>query len=119
MCPRVPSLNCQYPSLTMFQVDLIIPEEVCDTVQQKLLGADKPAPVYKQVVMKLGEILSGDFFTEYIKQRKTNFGRLSMPTLSSLTLSIGDTTMLSDGRVHIDNVVTLKDGPWPLDQNAA
>ena len=50
------------------QVDLIIPEEVCDLVQQKLLAA-KEAPAYQRVIMKLGDILSGDFFTEYIKLR--------------------------------------------------
>ncbi len=55
--------------LTQIQADLIIPEEVFDLVQQKLL-TDRRAPDFKKVVLSLHDILSGDFFTEYIKQGK-------------------------------------------------
>lgn len=36
-------------------------------VQEKLV-TDRPAPEFKRVVMSLHDILSGDFFTEYIKK---------------------------------------------------
>jgi ribonucleases P/MRP protein subunit RPP40 len=36
-------------------------------VQEKLLR-DKPGPEFKKVVISLHDILSGEFFTEYIKK---------------------------------------------------
>jgi hypothetical protein len=43
-------------------------------VQEKLLQ-DKPAPEFKKVAISLHDILSGEFFTEYIKkgQKQTVF----------------------------------------------
>jgi hypothetical protein len=46
---------------------LIIPQEVFELVQEKLLQ-QRPAPEFKKVVMSLRDILSGEFFTEYIKK---------------------------------------------------
>ncbi len=37
-------------------------------VEQKLV-TDKPAPEFKRVIMRLGDILTGDFYNEYIKLR--------------------------------------------------
>jgi ribonuclease P/MRP protein subunit RPP40 len=46
---------------------LIIPQELLELVQEKLLKST-PGPAFKRVVLSLHEILSGDFFTEYIKK---------------------------------------------------
>ncbi|KAH8894229.1 ribonuclease P 40kDa subunit [Thozetella sp. PMI_491] len=75
------------------KVDLIIPEDVYEIAHKKLVD-DRPAPVCQRVVMALGDVLSGAFFTEYIKLRSI--------------------LMLSQGRMLIDNVFTLRDGKLHL-----
>ncbi|TXC01032.1 hypothetical protein FocTR4_00008845 [Fusarium oxysporum f. sp. cubense] len=51
------------------KVDLILPSEAYDAACQQLSNAQN-APRYSKVVMSLGDILQGDFFTEYIKKGK-------------------------------------------------
>ncbi|KAF5696283.1 ribonuclease P MRP subunit POP1 [Fusarium globosum] len=51
------------------KVDLILPSEAYDAACQQLSNA-RHAPRYSKVVMSLGDILQGDFFTEYIKKGK-------------------------------------------------
>ncbi|KAK3323679.1 ribonuclease P 40kDa subunit-domain-containing protein [Cercophora scortea] len=71
------------------KADLIIPQEAFEAAHAKLVK-DSPAPEYKRVVMSLHDILSGEFFIQYIKQ--------------------GDIIMLSEGRRGIDNVFSLRNG---------
>lgn len=52
--------------LTCFKVDLIVPAEVLDAVQEAI--GKRPAPEFKRVVMSLREVLGGEFFTEYVKK---------------------------------------------------
>ncbi len=52
--------------LTSRQVDLILPQECAEVVKQKLLEGRVP-PRFSRVVMKLSDMLEGDFFKEYIK----------------------------------------------------
>ncbi|KAF4433091.1 ribonuclease P MRP subunit POP1 [Fusarium acutatum] len=62
------------------KVDLILPSEAYDAACQQLSNAQN-APRYSKVVMSLGDILQGDFFTEYIKKGKPFtlcFGVLTM-----------------------------------------
>ncbi|KAK0745002.1 ribonuclease P 40kDa subunit-domain-containing protein [Apiosordaria backusii] len=73
----------------VYSADLILPEEVFKAVQAKLLE-DEAIPEYKRVVMSLHDILSGDFFSNYIKA--------------------GSILMLSEGRRGIDNVFALRNG---------
>ncbi|KAK4200356.1 ribonuclease P 40kDa subunit-domain-containing protein [Triangularia verruculosa] len=73
----------------VYTADLILPQEVLEAVQGKLLR-DEAVPEYKGVVMSLHDILTGDFFNSYIKQ--------------------GNILMLSEGRRGIDNVFALKSG---------
>ncbi|ORY62374.1 ribonuclease P 40kDa subunit [Pseudomassariella vexata] len=73
------------------RVDLVIPREALKKVRAKL---DAQCPVHYRVIMKLGDIISGEFFKEYIK--------------------IGNIMMLSEGRIGTDNVFTLKDGTLTL-----
>lgn len=54
------------------------------------LAQDAYSPTYHRVIMKLGDILSGEFFTQYIK--------------------VGNIMMLSEGNTGQDNVFALKDG---------
>ncbi|CZS78425.1 unnamed protein product [Fusarium graminearum] len=55
-------------SLDFFhKVDLILPVEVHDAVSKQLAKTDE-LPRYSRVVMSLGDILQGDFFTKYIKK---------------------------------------------------
>ncbi|KAL2267078.1 hypothetical protein VTJ83DRAFT_4355 [Remersonia thermophila] len=90
---QVPSKSKPWASLAaqdfVHRVDLVMPQEVFELVQEKLLR-DKPAPTFSRVVMSLHDILTGDFFTEYIKN--------------------GNILMLSEGRRGIDNVFYLRGG---------
>ncbi|KAI1485578.1 ribonuclease P 40kDa subunit [Biscogniauxia mediterranea] len=73
------------------KVDLILPEESLHFARDKIMGGDPvQAPSYHRVIMTLGQVLEGDFFTQYIK--------------------IGNIMMLSEGRIDSDNVFSLKDG---------
>ncbi|OTB01667.1 hypothetical protein M426DRAFT_75063 [Hypoxylon sp. CI-4A] len=49
------------------KVDLIFPEELLQVVKDKITADLNRAPVFYKVTMTLGQILEGDFFTEYIK----------------------------------------------------
>ncbi|UZP35656.1 hypothetical protein NXS19_003472 [Fusarium pseudograminearum] len=71
------------------KVDLILPVEVHDAVSKQLAKTDE-SPRYSRVVMSLGDILQGDFFTEYIKK--------------------GDIIMLSEGKTTVDTLFTLREG---------
>lgn len=59
--------NYYWIGINRLQVDLILPAEVHDAVSEQLAKASKP-PRYSRVVMSLGDVLQGDFFTEYIKR---------------------------------------------------
>lgn len=48
------------------QVSLVLPEEVFEIVRQELDG-DVGTVRYSRVNMSLSEIISGDFFNQYIK----------------------------------------------------
>ncbi|KAK4233888.1 ribonuclease P 40kDa subunit-domain-containing protein [Achaetomium macrosporum] len=88
-----PSKTKPWTALTsqdfVHRADLILPQEVFDIVGEKLLKS-KPAPEFRRVVMSLHDLLSGEFFTEYIKK--------------------GNVLMLSEGRRGIDNVFALRSG---------
>ncbi|EWG49344.1 hypothetical protein FVEG_08905 [Fusarium verticillioides 7600] len=71
------------------KVDLILPSEAYDAACQQLSNAQN-APCYSKVVMSLGDILQGDFFTEYIKK--------------------GDIMMLSEGQTTVGMLFTLREG---------
>ncbi|KAK4212708.1 ribonuclease P 40kDa subunit-domain-containing protein [Rhypophila decipiens] len=70
------------------RADLIIPQEVFEMVREALINA--PAPQYKRVVMSLADIIEPDFMGKYIKS--------------------GSIAMLSEGRMGVDNVFTLRQG---------
>jgi hypothetical protein len=64
------------------KVDLILPQELLETILASSL-VSRPPPEYRRVIMSLGEILSGDFLKEYVKQGET---------LLPLCLRLGDVT---------------------------
>ncbi|KAF2018570.1 hypothetical protein BU24DRAFT_418091 [Aaosphaeria arxii CBS 175.79] len=76
-------------------LDLVLPSEIYSLIQDKLENDMATKIQYARVHMKLGEILQGDFFTEYIKQ--------------------GNIMMLSEGRSHVDNVIFLYEGVLRLE----
>ncbi|KAF3067057.1 hypothetical protein GL218_08896 [Daldinia childiae] len=49
------------------KVDLILPAELVQLVEDKLTGDPSRAPEFYKVIMTVGQIVEGDFFTEYIK----------------------------------------------------
>ncbi len=51
-----------FKPLTPAQVDLILPDEYAGLVVARV-----QSPQYSRVTMKLGDMLDGSFFTEYIK----------------------------------------------------
>ncbi|CAM1507392.1 Fc.00g070330.m01.CDS01 [Cosmosporella sp. VM-42] len=71
------------------KVDLIMPASINEVMQQKLVG-ERSAPEYSRLTMTLSDILTGDFFTEYIKK--------------------GNVLMLSEGKKTVDNMFTLQEG---------
>ncbi|KAM0555718.1 hypothetical protein ACHAPJ_006109 [Fusarium lateritium] len=71
------------------KVDLILPAEAHEAAHEQLANAQKP-PRYSKVMMSLGDILQGDFFTEYIKK--------------------GDVLMLSEGQTTTGTLFTLREG---------
>ncbi|KAF2472228.1 uncharacterized protein BDR25DRAFT_284800 [Lindgomyces ingoldianus] len=82
------TFNAQRFSHTL---DLILPEELYELVQTQLDVGDGASRLrYAKVYMKLGELLEGPFFTEYIKK--------------------GNIMMLSEGRPLVDNVFSLYEG---------
>ncbi|KAF2496037.1 hypothetical protein BU16DRAFT_364718 [Lophium mytilinum] len=70
-------------------LDLVLPEEIYELCRQELDG-DAGTLRYARVNMTLLEVLSKDFFTEYIKK--------------------GNIMMLSEGRPTVDNVFSLYEG---------
>jgi ribonuclease P/MRP protein subunit RPP40 len=73
------------------KVDLILPAEVHDAVSEQLAKTTGP-PRYSRVVMSLGDVLQGDFFTEYIKK--------------------GDIAMHSEGQTTVGTLFTLCEGTY-------
>ncbi|KXX80614.1 Ribonuclease P protein subunit p40 [Madurella mycetomatis] len=88
-----PSKGKPWATLTsqdfVHRADLLIPQDAFGIVWKQLVR-DRPAPEFKRVVMSLHDILSGGFFTEYVKKR--------------------DIMMLSEGRRGIDSAFSLKSG---------
>ncbi|KAK6531389.1 hypothetical protein TWF281_008195 [Arthrobotrys megalospora] len=71
------------------QVDLLLPDEVCELVQQRLDEELKPVQ-YHRIFMGLKDILEKEFYNHYIRQ--------------------GNILLLSDGRIDVDDVYCLYDG---------
>lgn len=96
----------------LFQVELILPEEVYDLVwkdvEQKISSDE-----YFRVILRLSDILDGDFFNSYIKKGWYYvylYHILSLPFNSQLIFTLGNILMLSEGRPGIDDLFFLKEG---------
>ncbi|KAI0160864.1 ribonuclease P 40kDa subunit [Hypoxylon sp. FL1284] len=68
---KVPSKGKPWSTLLaqdfVHRVDLIFPDEVLQLVRDNIVGNPSRAPTFYKVIMSLGQILEGDFFTEYTK----------------------------------------------------
>ncbi|KAK6544382.1 hypothetical protein TWF694_001082 [Orbilia ellipsospora] len=71
------------------QVDILLPNEICELVHQKLNDQLKPLQ-YHRIFMGLKEILEKEFYNHYIRE--------------------GNIILLSDGRIDVDDVYCLYDG---------
>ncbi|KAF3080702.1 hypothetical protein TWF569_002265 [Orbilia oligospora] len=71
------------------QVDLLLPDEICELVQNRLSEQLKPLQ-YHRIFMGLKGILEKEFYNHYIRQ--------------------GNILLLSDGRIDVDDVYCLYDG---------
>ncbi|KAM7203414.1 Ribonuclease P 40kDa (Rpp40) subunit domain containing protein [Naviculisporaceae sp. PSN 640] len=89
---QVPSKSKPWSTLAnqdfIHRVDLVIPQEVFELVQEALKY--KPVPQFKRVVMSLADIVEAEFLGKYVKS--------------------GSIIMLSRGRMGIDNVFALRQG---------
>jgi hypothetical protein len=99
------------PTKPYAQVDIVVPKELLETILDKVTA--RKAPEFQSVVMSLHDVLSGDFFANYIK--KGNYPvkpkRIATSSTSETAYSIsGDILMLSEGRIGIDNVFALSHG---------
>lgn len=89
-------------------MDLILPQELYETIRESLVE-NTPSPQFLRVIMPLGEIVSGDFFREYVKLGAARcFAALPSPLLTLGLL--GDILMFSEGKIGVDNVFTLRNG---------
>lgn len=57
--------NVTAHDLTPSQLELLLPKDVCKAFEAKL--KDNGTTRYAKVYMKLGDIVEGDFFSDYIK----------------------------------------------------
>lgn len=73
---------------------MLMPDEMYQMVWTKL-DAEVKTIKYAKVIMKLHEVLEGEFFTQFIKK--------------------GDIVMLSEGCAGVDNIFSLRDGVLRLD----
>ncbi|KAI1430409.1 ribonuclease P 40kDa subunit-domain-containing protein [Xylaria sp. FL1777] len=76
------------------RIDLVLPEELLQLIKERILDDPARIPSYHRVIMALGQVLEGDFFTQYIK--------------------IGNIMMLSEGKIGVDNVCSIKNGKLML-----
>ncbi|KAF2430528.1 hypothetical protein EJ08DRAFT_697272 [Tothia fuscella] len=83
---------------TAHTVDMILPEELYVIITEKL-ESDAAILRYARVYMSLLDVVSGDFFNQYIKA--------------------GNVAMLSEGRFGIDNLFSLRDGQLRLELDKA
>jgi ribonucleases P/MRP protein subunit RPP40 len=108
-------------------VNMILPEELYDLIWDKIEGESKKAS-YAKVILKLQDIISGTFFTEYVKKGRSSssisccswpsrrfshlmeYYGLMCHMISSSLIFAGNVLMLSEGRPGIDNVFSLRDG---------
>jgi ribonucleases P/MRP protein subunit RPP40 len=44
-----------------------LPQDLLQLVQEKMLEDTARVPRYRRLIMTLGQVLDGDFFTQYIK----------------------------------------------------
>jgi Ribonuclease P 40kDa (Rpp40) subunit. len=91
----------------MVQVDLVVPQNVFSDVVWDKLVKDRPAPDFKRVIMSLHDVLTGDFFSGYIKSGMRR--KDTCPNIL-LTSPTGNALMLSEGRRGIDNVFYVQSG---------
>ncbi|KFY54329.1 hypothetical protein V497_07822 [Pseudogymnoascus sp. VKM F-4516 (FW-969)] len=69
--------------------ELILPKELYESIQSDM-DSKFSVPTYSRVILPLAELVSGDFFTEYIKK--------------------GNVLMLSEGKHGFNDVYSLRDG---------
>jgi len=100
---------------------LVFPDElyrvIWEAVQMELVRWR-----YAKVVMKLGEVLDGDFFTRYVKRGEFESGRRIDEPVECFNSSkrrceereadirVGNVLMLSEGVIGVDDVFSLRDG---------
>ncbi|KAF7545426.1 hypothetical protein G7Z17_g9178 [Cylindrodendrum hubeiense] len=89
------------------KVDLILPAEAYASVQQ-VIEMHQP-PQYSKVTMALGDILEGEFFTEYIKKGASLHVHYRQPE-NLLNWRTGNILMLSEGKTTMGNLFTLHEG---------
>ncbi|KAJ9606600.1 hypothetical protein H2200_008608 [Cladophialophora chaetospira] len=75
-------------------VTVILPDDLHQAIWDGI-DVDVSKPKYAKVIMKLEDVLQGDFFTEYIKK--------------------GDILMISEGDPGVDDTFSLKEGTLRLD----
>lgn len=93
-----------------YQIDLILPEALLRLVKEKILDDTARIPSYQRVIMTLGQVLEGDFFTQYIKIGVCTVHTLIARGLGANFGSSGNIMMLSEGKISTDNVFSIKDG---------
>jgi ribonuclease P/MRP protein subunit RPP40 len=93
---------------------LVLPQEIYEVVRGELeRRGGVVRDVYARVFMKLGELLAGDFFMEYIKKGEWDISTIWV--MRRADLGAGNIMMLSEGRPLVDNVFSLYDGVLRLE----
>jgi ribonuclease P/MRP protein subunit RPP40 len=93
---------------------LVLPQEIYEVVRGELeRRGGVVRDVYARVFMKLGELLAGDFFMEYIKKGEWDVSTIWV--MRQADSGAGNIMMLSEGRPLVDNVFSLYDGVLRLE----
>jgi ribonuclease P/MRP protein subunit RPP40 len=93
---------------------LVLPQEIYEVVRGELeRRGGVVRDVYARVFMKLGELLAGDFFMEYIKKGEWDVSTIWV--MRRADSGAGNIMMLSEGRPLVDNVFSLYDGVLRLE----
>ncbi|KEF51155.1 uncharacterized protein A1O9_12769 [Exophiala aquamarina CBS 119918] len=88
----------------IYSATLLLPDELYGLIWQAV-ESDVPKIRYAKVVMKLEELLDGEFLNEYIKR-----GMHFRPALQPMASSPCNILMISEGDTRADNVFSIKEG---------
>ncbi|EXJ58968.1 hypothetical protein A1O7_06399 [Cladophialophora yegresii CBS 114405] len=107
---------------------IMLPDDLHRIIWDSVM-ADTSRPKYAKVIMKLEDVLKGDFFNEYIKKGRThstpsrtqgiNKAPTAVPADSDGCLHSGNILMISEGEPGVDDTFSLNEGILSIELSKA